>query len=351
MLNRFMMPVLLAPVTGALAQPQLPQAVRQADRIGGTEREQIRDFCDHWVGQLTDFEGEDEALGAVAEARQRLAGVFDGDISSTFRREYERMLGDRLAEALGHDEMVVRLNAMIVASNFRTSAIAPLLESAATDENAAIRYWAARGANLLVESRRDAGDVRTGLDSDLQRELLRIFGPLVESEASPFIFQQFAEALSFLSITEADEVLLEGLIERLRLYLDDPDISPAGVRTALGNVSVKRFARVDDVDGDTRRLIIRTSFLYLRAYFTLSRADDGIDRDHEGWRRLAARASNVLRPWCNAMEVDLDQMPARFAVAAPRPEALWQARFDWEDDVLTARLGFTSEDLALPASN
>ncbi len=345
--------LLLTVSVEALAQPQITDALRRADRIapGSPEERQVRQFCEHWVNQMLayDDEGEDDGLVAVATARSRLVSVFEATLSTAFRRVYERILGGLLVSALDHEHMVVRLNSMVVASHFRTDAVVPLLETAAEDANPAVRYWSARTANLMVEAARDEVRVDPAiLAEDLQHELLRILGPMVAAETSPWIFRQVTAALAPLSIHEADTVLLEGLIERLRLYQRRPDTPITGVYTALDRVSLKRFPRFDQVDETTRRLIVRTAFLYMRAYTTLSRADNGIDAEDEAWRRLATRANNVLFPWCEAMNAPRDRMPPIIRRTAARPAVLWQARFDWEDDILIPHLNFTSQDLALP---
>ncbi|MDX1681875.1 MAG: hypothetical protein R3336_02035, partial [Phycisphaeraceae bacterium] len=132
--------LILAPISVAQAADRIPNDIRTAQqRLQGQQLQVVKQYISTWVSQLSSGDPE-----AVAEARGQLMEPTSPGASAIFVTGYSAEAARQLNSLLQHEQMLVRLNTMIVASTLTGSGVADMVVEAVDDPSPAVRYWAGR---------------------------------------------------------------------------------------------------------------------------------------------------------------------------------------------------------------
>ncbi|MCC5831060.1 MAG: hypothetical protein JJU36_16580 [Phycisphaeraceae bacterium] len=330
-------------------RPVLQDRIIQASSIAANspEANAINAYVRFWADRMgTD---DDQVVAArVAESRRELTAPFGRGPSSAFRTTYEAALSERLLPLAQSPQMLVRLNTMVITAQMRSQAIFPLIEAGMSDELPAVRYWAARAGNLLVQSgKASESDLRTRLDPEMQQRVLGIFGPKIATEVVGPVFQQMALAVGSLDSNEADNRMLDALNARIGLYATNPRIGPAGVRDAINQLSNKRFTTPDRMDSNFRRKMMIVCYRYIRLYHLLQSGGYIPEAEDLAWREAAGRAHDALVAWVGTISGVTD-IPAVFR-DTPDQRDISLFMFRWLD-LLRDQLNIPANELEVRIS-
>ena len=201
----------------------------------------------------------------VSLAREELIEPFGWvGASDTFTLAYSSAVSDRLVESLHSHELLVKLNGVIVAASLIDSGVVRLIEIALSDDNAALRYWAAKAVGDDQIS--GVSRVQRDLSRDKQLVLLEALQKAIAQENQPVVFHRLMLSVVALDITEADDYLLDELNRRVAQYALKPNesVSPmARVLRAMYIDLVQASARGKPVSPELRQKTTVAAFRYL----------------------------------------------------------------------------------------
>lgn len=283
--------MVLAGVLGASSpawaqiQNRLEPSIIISTTINESQQSTIFGYIDNWSQKL--IEGEDSE---VVTARRRLAEPLGtGGASATFIREYAMRLGERLAPATSSPRLIVRLNAMVVASKLTGETAMPLIRQGLSDESSAVRYWAAKAVR----------DIATGddLDTSLQMELLDQLTTLLNNENAVPVVQQLMIAIVELNVPAATDELLSALNQRVTMHYRNPGQPLDAERAGLQRLFPKLISAASNNQPVTTSItrIAQASLRYVELVAT--QLDEGTvpAAQQEGYRQLVLLGDMILR--------------------------------------------------------
>jgi hypothetical protein len=228
----------LAHTPHVAAQPSLPPDVFTASPLTSAQQQQVQDFVAQWGGVLR---GGGE-LTQIVDARGRLQQPLLIQTSDDFREAYSNAIARELEPALADESLVIRLNAMIVASRLSfTPAVVDLIAQAMQDESPAVRYWAVKAVSTNPAGGRP--------NPQAVQRFLQTLDRLLQTEQSTEVLEQTYKAMIQLEgpNTGALERVINSLNRRVTLHVNDPHLSYRPEAEAMREA----FARL--VDENVRR--------------------------------------------------------------------------------------------------
>lgn len=333
----------------AAAQPTIPPDLRQTSSALTTAEDRlVRDFI---AAAITDLTSDEPAR--VMEARGRLIDPLTlPNTSEIFAQAYSSHLKLQLPPALGHERLLVRLNAVIVAAHLTDRTAIELLAEPLADEAPAVRYRAAKAVGMIVERARYSTPADR-IAAEAQALEMLIARTAVETE--PEAWQPLLEALSVLRIPQANLALLEALNRRVEEHARRPGMPLLAEHVALVNVYrriVEQFiVQPDAVDVRTAAALARATCRHLLLTArTLAHAPDLDPAIQAQYREVITTADTILR-W-----VVRDYL--RMAVTLPPAVAPKLRDHLWAEIILDAgrwatvlgesRLGLKADDMEIP---
>lgn len=188
---------------------RIPPEVLIATSLTPEQQQLVNSYITHWAQQL---QGEEDAQ--VVTARRRLIEPLGGSGSEQFNQQYSQAVGRAIQQAAQAERLIVRLNTMIIVTRLSPATALPLIEQGLNDENAAVRYWAAKSVASITSD--------SELPPATQRQLLAPLAQQLGQESSVPVVQQVMLSLLALTIPEATQQVLEALNERVTMHMTDP---------------------------------------------------------------------------------------------------------------------------------
>ncbi|MEX0654530.1 MAG: hypothetical protein WD534_04800 [Phycisphaeraceae bacterium] len=318
--------------TRALAQeaPRLRADVLMAEELTEEIRQSIAMYVTHWAGQL-----QSEDAQRVAEARRRLLEpVRGGRVSEAFTGHYSEQAGAELRPALDSDQLVVRLNAIIVVTRLSGEAALPLIEQGMTDDSPAVRYWAIKAVQTVEFA-----------DQDKSTLVERVVAHL-ERESEPSVAEQTMVALVDIDLPEARTRGLEVLNARIARHLNEPGRSMQVEHAGLSRV-YQQLARTGDPDRPALRQLARAAVRYQDLAARYLQAEGVEEEARESYIRMIELCNAVLR--FTADNLNAAGVPGRIEpiVAQGNWGGVEQNADEWRALMLRPPYGLTEQDLAV----
>ena len=220
---------------------QIVQIIQEAKvaerRLTPEQTQSLRDFAQFWMAQLNSIDPEE-----VSDARNAILQEFrTPGISDVFRDAFSIEIAALMGEAVRSDQDLVRINAMIIATQLTHPEANQIIDLGLNDENAAVQYWGAK-AYLYQAERAAEGD--EGMPAEDQHAIIaKIQQVFADSPAIPVARVGF-EVLVQLEVPEARDVLLSLLHQRLEDHREHPSASylaeQAAVRLLTDEISRDR---------------------------------------------------------------------------------------------------------------
>ena len=219
----------LMPGLDAAAQRILPQNIIRAEQLNGDQMQVMREYVDARMADLISGESE-----RVSDAREGLLQPLNKDnelATVVFYDAYSTLIRDRMGPAIGHNDVLVRMNAMMVLGGTTDVAGLQMVMAGLGDENVGVQRWAMQGVQNRAawwSSERGANplEVRNAIEQ-ADTYLTRNPGthPIVVSPA----MEMFFEVNSPLSRS----TLMQQLNARVALHAADPNLSYSGEQEAV----------------------------------------------------------------------------------------------------------------------
>lgn len=207
----------------AAAQARIPQEVVVAtSSLTDAQSRALRQYVHRWGGVFTEAMTNEQVSDVqVAEAREQLLSPLrTPGATDFFKRRYSTAVTELISPLMDGDRLIVRLNAMIVATRLTDHSAGPLAEKGIADPSPSVRYWAAKAIASLVEAEDSAGEPI--LDVADRLALLRTLEEVGVTEDSAEVLQQVMLAMAATGVPSAKERLLDLLGARLAWHVDRP---------------------------------------------------------------------------------------------------------------------------------
>lgn len=232
---------------------QIPPDLISSTSLDDAQKNTIEDYVGQWATRLTIGEDAD-----VAEARRQLLQPLGlGSASEPFLEFYSQTVSQKLTPAIGHERLVVRLNAFIVAARLRGEAVFTLIGQGLKDASPAVRYWAAKAAHNAIE----AG----GLNNDAQLRTLGLLTQRLDQEDAALVVRMILLAIAKLNVPAATDALLESLNTRITLHASaDPAQALVAEQAALQQLYQKLITAGSNPSAhEALRRLARTAVRYM----------------------------------------------------------------------------------------
>ena len=336
---RVLLPALLV-TSSALAQPEIPLSIREGDSSPRGAEEVVERYIEHWVESL-----ESDSRTSVRKIREALTEPLRAPGSDIFKSDYSSRLSRRLRPALSHDDVVVRLNAVMAIGNLIDPGAVPLIESALADSrlgSSAIHLHAARSAARLADSGRLTNDQQTSLVASLRTAY--------EAERAQPAVEEIMKALGALSTDEAVTALLTIINARTSRHAENPRLPLRAEIESLTHLARKMTRqklenRLTNGEASVRQMaqVSHRYFCHCAEWLRDAESDDPLRNDHV---RMVKLADEVLRLVVEVLD-DTARPPDK--VESEIDKSRWEEVLlrcaEWKK-LLTLQ-GFTAEQLQI----
>jgi hypothetical protein len=193
---------------------EISQGTISANNISNAQDQEIQKFVSAWADKLGTGDPE-----AVRDARTKLMDPLQRGGTPAFNVTYSKDLSALIRNMVTADKpILVRLNAMIVASRLVDPGVVPLIQTAVVDDSPAIRFWGAKTASEYATNVKEIpfADQTVILDS--------LSGALAREQYSEPL-QQMIIAMCKLTIPQATDRVLIGLNNRVTACATNPNTS------------------------------------------------------------------------------------------------------------------------------
>jgi hypothetical protein len=322
------------------AQDRLPPTLINTSSALSPEQQQLTDsYIHHWVTQLTT--GTDEQ---VTRARDKMIEPMVQGPSKIFASAYSASLGIKLLqEGLNAERLIVRLNAMMIASRLTPADAVAMVEKGLQDGNPAIRYAAARAANDIASREDDKAP------APIQIRLLDALTNQLNGERVQLVLEQVLLSVSGLDIPEASDRLLNGLNQRVALHVKEP-ATPAGAdREAMARLFRRYVLQAPENDEVVRKLT-QVAFRHLDLSVRLLEGGKQPEAVVQDRLAMALLADRILRWAAERRIAPGAKLPESVEKALPAGNTQLARVYieEWRKLLTTEQAGFVQAQLALP---
>lgn len=234
----------------ARAQVDIGQDVKIAASLTAEQAQQV----DQYVGEQMNgiISGNPDR---VVDGRQKLLSQFrTPGASDAFLNAMSNAVMKSMKEAVEHEELLVRLNAMIVATRLTTPEAIDVLRDALKDDSAAVRFWGAKALRDLVE--------RTELPRNRQMDILQTIEPLIVPEAQVPVVKVHFQTLAEMDIPEARKTLINMLNLRASFHVARPNQPHIATEEGLRQAYLKLATDTGNIRAE-RKELVRAAYRYL----------------------------------------------------------------------------------------
>lgn len=213
-------------LSGALpadAQERIPQeTITRTGVMNDSDNQALSAFLNRWVGVLESANtNPDVADDAISEARDRLISpVRTPGVTDLFKFSYSRATSKKLLPLLKSERLVIRLNAMIIATRLTDESVLDLGLAGLKDEAPSVRYWAATSIGTLAKAVNSAG--KDVLPTKTKLQVLRDLGDMGAEEESAEVLQKVLEAMAGMDLPSAPKRVMDLLSDRLKYHVNRP---------------------------------------------------------------------------------------------------------------------------------
>lgn len=245
-----------------------PALVAKNGPWSGSERQEVEDYVDAQVDRLLSANEE-----SITRAREALTNPFDtAGVTAPFKSQFSEVLAEKLGKTLKDTPLKVRINTMIVCENLTHASGMVLINEGLADENAGVRYPAAKAvAHLLA-----AGS----LNKTQQNNVLVKLEELIDVEPDPYIVQPLLDAMFQ---TGDFTRTLAALNRRVDWHVARPDQSYDPERNTLFQIYIASITSGGSVTLDDVKELARAStryFLLAAQQLNQNAVPRGNDRSH-----------------------------------------------------------------------
>ena len=267
----------------------------------------------------------------ITSARAQLTEPLFRGGSRFFNTAYSSIATTRLALLLSdrsmQDKDIVRINILIAADKMSDPSVLQLIELGLTDENAGVRYWAAKCAlgpepsdTLAQELYPQNDEESLAARAEVEQRLLQAFTKAAEKETEEWVIQVMTNVLVSLSTPDAAPIAVGLLEKRLAKRLatkqtGDIALEELGIRRVLNKI-IRLRTRGNPVADDP--FLRRSAALYYRygslaaAQLALEELDPTLSAEDRG---AYSELRNTAHQAVDYMVKQLDQSVARPADA------------------------------------
>ncbi len=329
----------------ALGQNRIPyDIVTTESALTADQRERIEAYVDLRLAWL--LKGQSDQ---VTQAREELIEPFGlVGASRIFTLAYSAAVSKRLINVIHSNDLLVRINTMIVAASLIDPGVVRLIEIGLTDDNPAMRYCAAKAVGDADTV--DVPGTRRELSRDNQQQLLAAMKKAAEAESSQQVLHRLLLGIVSLEVPEAAVYLMEQFNQRVAQYTTDPSLPVAPMTQVLRMMYINLIqasARGKELSKDVIDSVTRVAFRYQvasAAILNIGAPTAEIKRAHI---EMIGLTDSILN-W--VAQTVLDE-------GSPRPGSVknelaienWPGVMleteDWRQLLLDPPFGFTAEEL------
>ncbi len=278
---------------------------------------------------------------SVSQGRRQLLDTFTlPGISEMFLASYSPAISRELngRNALEHESVLVRTNAMIVASRLSDGGVVSLIRQGLTDKNEGVRYWAAVTAA-------NAGPKLSQAD---QQVIQTVLSNIWQQEKSIDVLEKMLVAMDALRTPQSSMLLLQALNHRVMLHVADPSLPIKAELEGLQGVTVRTFSALTAPGQSVEPQVLKQLVIVLFRYFDLAtalQANQATPQAHlEDLRTITRLAGNFLPRLAARLDVTLTSRQVNPAdVNANRLLAE-----EWRRALTTSAAGISTGDLSIP---
>jgi len=224
----------MAAIGSASAQEILSgDLMRVTGPFSGEQRQSVEAYLDHWGRQLI---GAQE-VAQIAEARRKLIDpLTQAGISDPFKTQYSALVVPKISEGVTSKNFMVRLNTLIVIGHLSGGAGVEQMSMGLRDENAAVRYWAAKA---IAESLGVANGAAV-MTADQRSRIQKAIGEKLATEPSADVLEQMYDAMASLNTPESRKALVDAMNSRASYFAQNG----LGVGLQAERTGLRRIYRV-----------------------------------------------------------------------------------------------------------
>ncbi|MEM1353364.1 MAG: hypothetical protein AAGC44_02165 [Planctomycetota bacterium] len=290
-------------LTGAPTFGQiLPQDIKAATgELTEEQRASLAEFVDPLMEGLVAGNPAD-----ISTARTIILREFNSPAATPeFKEAFSNQIGKHMSQAMGAEDELVRINAMIITTRLTTDLAQELIDQGLSDSNAAVQYWGAKAYRDRVLRMVDEQG-RSRLPNDEQQKIIQRVKELIETDPVVAVVQSSFEILIALSVPEAQRELLDQLNNRVTKHAQQPQMSYRAEQEALRQLTNK-FIRERRVEKRDQQALMSASFRYFM--LTTRQMNRGVvlpenqaghkammDTSHQALAAIGAREQGVELP-------------------------------------------------------
>lgn len=201
--------------------------------FSGEQRQSVEAYLDHWGKQLIGAQD----VTQIAEARRKLIDpLTQAGISEPFKTQYSALAVPKISEGVTSKNFMVRLNTLIIIGNLSGGAGVEQMSMGLRDENAAVRYWAAKA---IAESLGTANGAAV-MTADQRNRIQKAIGEKLATEPSADVLEQMYDALASLNTSESRRALVDAMNSRASWFAQNG----LGVGLQAERTGLRRIYRV-----------------------------------------------------------------------------------------------------------
>ncbi len=244
--------MLLAPTSQA--QDTIRQQIKIADVLDEAQKQEVRAYVDQRMQVLIDGQP-----GRLVTARRELLSQFrTPGAKQAFLDEMSKAVMSTMPQAVEHEDVLVRLNAMIIATQLTIPEALDLLRGALKDQSAAVRYWGAKAIRDLVETT----TANNTLSREQQAQILTTIEPLIIPEEQVPVVKVYYQILATLQIPASRATLINMLNLKAPFHVARPNQSHLATEEGLRRAYLQVATDNGDVR-DERKALVRASYRYM----------------------------------------------------------------------------------------
>lgn len=329
-------------VSSPAAAQQIPQDAKVAEgRLTEQQTQAVRDFVEAWMGRLVSADPEQ-----VASARNAFLREFrTPGITEVFRNAFSVEVSSMMGDAIRAEDDLVRINAMIIATQLTNPGADQLIDVGLGDDNAAVQYWGAKAYLQRVE--RAMAEGGPGMPANAQRALITKVQQVFDGAPSTPVARVGFEILSNLDVPEAQGALLGLLHSRVDDHTQNPQASYLPEQTAIQLLSAE-ISRERQVNNARVAELARAAYRYFTQINAQMQAGTILDEAMAGhkammdWCYKCLYAMSAKYPSLNAPN-DAGQINDH--IQRGRWDDLQAAAERWEAILTAAPFNIPAEDL------
>lgn len=331
--------VLLA---GSALGQQIPQDAKTAEgRLSADQILGVRTFVEAWMGKVVTGEPEDVIAGRNAILREfRTPGI-----TETFRDAFSEEVSKLMGDAIRSESDLVRINAMIIATQLTNDGASALIDAGLADDNAAVQYWGAKAYLERVERATD--DDGPGMSPADQRAIITKVQQIFAGTPSTPVARVGVEILSNLDAPEARTAMLTLLHNRVLQHAENPQASYLPEQTAIQLLS-SEISRELRVDNDQVKEVARAAYRYfvlINAQMKTGNVLESVEPGHLAMLDWCYKCLNAMAAKFPSLDIENDAEQINDLIKLGEWDELDEAGQRWHDILTAAPFSIPADEL------